>query len=150
VRKADMVSAVILLGLALLVVTGTLDLSYWADVAPGPAFEARWVALVGALLAVLLFISAWTRPEDDALDWPDADGVRRVLLTCALLWGFAISLPYAGFAASGLVFMLAMLMGVQRRAPLPSVLASLITVAGGYAIFITWLQIKLPLGPWGI
>ena len=47
-------------------------------------------------------------------------------------------------------FMLAMLMGVQRRAPLPSVLASLITVAGGYAIFITWLQIKLPLGPWGI
>lgn len=145
-----MVSAVVLLGIALLVAAGTLHLPYWADVAPGPSFEARWVALVGAGLAVLLFMQAWRNREEAALDWPDRDGLRRVLMTCALLWGFAIALPYAGFAASGLVFMLAMLMGVLRRAPVPSLVASLITVAGGYAIFITWLQIKLPLGPWGI
>lgn len=145
-----MVSAAILLGLALLVVTGTLELPFWADVAPGPSFEARWVALVGALLAAMLFVSAWVRKEDSSIDWPDGDGVRRVLLTCALLWGFAIALPFAGFAASGFGFMLAMLMGVLQRPPLPSLLASLITVAGGYGIFITWLQIKLPLGPWGI
>lgn len=145
-----MVSAVVLLGIALLVAAGTLDLPYWADVAPGPSFEARWVALVGAGLAVLLFVQAWRSREEAALDWPDRDGQRRVLMTCALLWGFAIALPYAGFAASGLVFMLAMLMGVLGRAPVPSLVASLVTVAGGYAIFITWLQIKLPLGPWGV
>ena len=149
-RKADMISAAILLGLALLVAMGTLELPYWADVAPGPAFAARWVAVVAGLLAAILFAEAARRTGDSAIEWPDRDGVRRVLATCALLWAFAVALPHAGFALSGFAFMLAMLMGVLRRAALPSLLASLITVAGGYGVFIAWLQIKLPLGPWGI
>ena len=149
-RKADMISAALLLALAAVVATGTLELPYWADVAPGPAFAARWVAMLAAVLAAILFAEAAQRTSDCAIEWPDRDGVRRVLATCALLWAFAVALPYAGFVLSGFVFMLAMLLGVLRRAPLPSLLASLITVAGGYGVFIAWLQIKLPLGPWGI
>ncbi len=149
-RKADMISAATLLGLALLVATGTLQLPYWADVAPGPAFAARWVALIAAALGLILLWEAATRRDDSAVEWPDRDGLRRVLTTGGLLWAFAIALPYAGFVVSALAFMLAMLMVVLRRAPLPSVVASLITVAGGYGIFIAWLQVKLPLGPWGV
>lgn len=149
-RKADMASAAILLGLALLVFTGTLQLPYWADVAPGPAFAARWVAVIAAVLALVLMWEAFTRTSDSAIEWPDRDGLRRVLATSGLLWAFAVALPYAGFALSAFVFMLVMLIGVLRRAPMPAVLASLITVTGGYGIFIAWLQIKLPVGPWGI
>ena len=45
------------------------------------------------------------------------------------------------------VALLVPLAGASGYAPLPP---PFITIAGGYAIFITWLQIKLPLGPWGI
>ena len=149
-RRADLAAGAILLGLALLVAGGTLELPYWAEVAPGPAFAARWVAVLAAALAAILIWEAWTRIEDSAIEWPERDGIRRVLLTGGLLWAFAAALPYAGFAASALVFMLAMLLGVLRRALLPSLLAALITVGGGWAIFFAWLQIKLPVGPWGI
>jgi hypothetical protein len=149
-RKADIVSAVVLLGLALLAVAGTLDLAYWAEVAPGPAFAARWVAVIAAVLGAILLWEAVTRTDTSKLEWPERDGLRRVLLTTALLWAFVLALPYAGFAFSALALMLAMLLMVQRRALLPSVLASLITVAGGWGLFIAWLQIKLPVGTWGI
>ncbi len=149
-RKADMISALVLLALGVGVAAGTLELPYWADVAPGPAFAARWVALIAAVLAAVLFAEAWSRAADSAIEWPERDGIRRVLATCLLLWAFCLALPYAGFVMAGTVFMMAMLMGVQGRAVAPSALATAITVAGGYGIFIQWLQIKLPLGPWGI
>ena len=149
-RKADMASAAILLALAVLAAAGTLDLPYWADVAPGPAFAARWVALIAGALAVILLWEAVTRTSDSAIEWPERDGIRQVLATVTLLWAFCIALPYAGFAAAALGFMLAMLLGVQRRPLLPSLLTSVITGAGGYGIFVAWLQVKLPAGPWGI
>lgn len=149
-RKADMVSAVILLGLALLAVVGTLELPYWSDVSPGPAFASRWVGVIAAVLGVLLLGEAATRTDASVIEWPERDGARRVLLTCVLLSAFGLLLPYAGFALAGVAFMLAMLLGVQRCPLLPSLLATVITIAGCYGIFIGWLQVKLPLGPWGI
>jgi putative tricarboxylic transport membrane protein len=149
-RKADIISAVVLLALAVGVAVGTLELPYWAEVAPGPAFAARWVAAIAAVLAAVLLWEAWSRGTDSAIEWPERDGVRRVLAACVLLWAFCLALPYAGFVTAGAAFMMAMLVGVQGRALAPSALATVVTVAGGYAIFIRWLQIKLPLGPWGI
>ena len=149
-RKADMISALVLLALAVLVATGTLELPYWAEVAPGPAFAARWVAAIAAVLAGVLFWQAWTRDADHALEWPERDGWRRVVTTGLLLWAFCVALPFAGFAVAGTAFMLTMLLGVQGQRLLPSLLATLVTVGGGYGIFVAWLQIKIPVGPWGI
>ena len=149
-RKADIASAVILLALALLAVAGTLELPYWSDVSPGPAFASRWVGIVAAGLGTILLWEAATRTHSSAIEWPGRDGARRVLLSSALLCAFGLLLPYAGFALAGVAFMLAMLLVVQRRPLLPSLLATVVTVAGCYGIFIGWLQVKLPLGPWGI
>ncbi len=149
-RKADMTSGAILIGLSGLVAIGTLELPYWPDVTPGPAFAARWVALVGAVLGIILFWQAAGRGEEFPIEWPEPAGTRSVVYACGLLWLFCLSLPFAGFVTSGAVFMMAMLVGVQRMPVWPSALATLITIAGGYGIFIKWLQVKLPLGPLGI
>ena len=149
-KIADMVSAAVLMALAALTAAGTLDLPYWSDVSPGPAYAARWTALLAAILGAILLGEAATRTGSSTIDWPGREGARRVLLAALLLWAFCIALPIAGFAESGVAFMLAMLLGVQRRPLLPSLATTAITVAGCYAIFIVWLQVKLPIGPFGI
>ena len=149
-KVADIVSGLILLALAIAAAAGTLDLPYWSEFTPGPAFAARWIALVAVTLAGLLLWEAATRPAHAAIEWPEREGVRRVALAAVLLWAFFLAMPWLGFGLTAVAFMLAMLLLVQRRALVPSLLATGITVAASYAIFITWLQIKLPLGPWGI
>jgi putative tricarboxylic transport membrane protein len=149
-RVADIVSGAILFGLGVLAAAATLELPYWTETTPGPAFAARWVALIGVVLGTMLIAEALSRTDSSAIEWPEREGIRRVLLTIALLWAFCVLLPTAGFVLSALAFMLTMLLGVQRRQLLPSVLASAITVAGCYGIFIVWLQVKLPMGPWGL
>ncbi len=149
-RRADIASAAVLLVLAVIVAAGTLDLPYWSEFTPGPAFAARWVAFVAAVLAASLLWEALTRSEHAVIEWPDREGLRRVLLACALLLAFLLAMPWVGFTLDATLLMLAMLIGVQRRGLLASLAATAITVAGAWGIFIVWLQIKLPAGPWGI
>ena len=149
-RTADIISAAILLALALVAGAGTLDLPYWSEFSPGPAFAARWIALVAAVLAALLMWEALTRTEHAAIEWPDREGVRRVGLACVLLWAFVAALPWLGFTLDATALMLALLLLVQRRPLAPSLLTTAITVAGAWGIFIAWLQIKLPVGVLGV
>lgn len=149
-RRADIASALALLSLAAVVAAGTLNLPYWSDFAPGPAFAARWIAVVAALLAGFLLWEALTWSEHADVDWPDREGLRRVVLACVLLWAFLLAMPWLGFTVAAALLMLAMLLGVQRRRLIPSLATTVITVAGAWGLFIAWLQIKLPLGPWGI
>lgn len=149
-KTADITSAAILIALAILVAAGTLDLPYWSEFSPGPAFAARWTALVGGILGALLLWEALTRAQHDPVEWPDREGMRRVALAMGLIWTFFIALPWLGFAASASLFMLAMLLMVLRRQPWPAFAATVITVAATYGIFIAWLQIKLPQGPFGL
>jgi putative tricarboxylic transport membrane protein len=147
-KRLDIAAALILLALSGLVAAGTSHLPYWSDFAPGPAFASMWVAGTVALIAVLLLARA-LRAEPEPADWPDRDGAGRVLLTLAALWLLAALLPWLGFVAAATLFLLAMLLVVQRRRLGPSLLATFITVAGAQAIFGLWLQIDLPKGPLG-
>ena len=149
-KIADIAAGLILLALAIAAAAGTLDLPYWSEFSPGPAFAARWLALIAGVLAILLLWDALTRTESSAIEWPEREGARRVAFASLLLWAFVLALPRLGFGIAGVLFMLAMLLLVQRRAVLPSLIATAITVGASYALFISWLQIKLPLGPWGI
>ena len=149
-KTADIVSAVVLLAIAAAAAAGTLDLPYWSEFSPGPAFGARWAAALAALLAVLLLIEAVTRTEHANIEWPDREGIRRVMLAIAMLWAFLAAMPWLGFTVCATVLMLAMLLLVQRRPLVASLATTAITVGIAYGIFVAWLQIKLPLGPWGV
>jgi putative tricarboxylic transport membrane protein len=148
-RTADIAAAAILFVLSAVAALDTLSPAYWSEFAPGPAFAARWTAFVAALLAAFLLWEALTRTDDAALEWPSREGARRVALAAALLSTFVLVLPWLGFALSALAFMLAMLLLVQRRRPVPALVATAVTVALTHAIFISWLDIKLPQGPLG-
>ena len=63
---------------------------------------------------------------------------------------FLVVLPLLGFVLSATVFMLSLLLLVQRRSLVPSLITTVVTVAGTYSVFGLWLAIDLPKGPFGL
>ncbi len=73
----------------------------------------------------------------------DSEGRMRAL-------GYDVPLHlFLGFAVSGIIFMLVLLLVVLRRRIVPSLATTAITVAMIQGIFVQWLSVKLPTGPWG-
>ncbi len=147
-RRLDIATAVIMLGLSAIVIAGMSGYAYWLDYAPGPAFAPYLIAGCGILLSLLLLVTALRRDREPA-PWPDAVGRSRVLYTTIGLVLFVAALPFLGFVVSGVVFMLVLLLVVLRRKVVPSLATTAITVAMIQGIFVQWLSVKLPTGPWG-
>ncbi len=148
-RKIDIVAALVLIGLSALVAFQTWDLPYWSTFAPGPAFAALWVAAAGALIGVILLAQSVRSRSEEEADWPDRTGARQVVLGIGALWVLFAMLPYLGTVISGVIFMLLFLLGIARRPILPSLFATLITVGLIESVFVYWLNIRLPTGPFG-
>jgi|SRR5687768_12905160 putative tricarboxylic transport membrane protein len=147
-RRLDIATAVIMLALSAIVIAGLSGYAFWLDYAPGPAFAPYLIAGSGIFLSLLLLVAA-LRGGQESADWPDAFGGRRVAYTVIALILFVAALPFLGFAFSGIVFMLVLLLLVLRRRMVPSLATTAITVALVQGIFVQWLSVKLPTGPWG-
>jgi putative tricarboxylic transport membrane protein len=148
-RILDVAPALFMLGLSAVVFVGTGDLPYWADFTPGPAFVPRWVAGVGALIALILLIKAWRAGGSAKPDWPEKAGALRVGLTTLGLILCVPLAPYAGFIAVGFVFMMGMMIGILRRKFIPSLLTAVFTAGLLQFVFVWWLKVPLPAGPLG-
>jgi hypothetical protein len=137
-----------MLGLSAIVIAGLSGYAFWMDYAPGPAFAPYLIAGSGILLALILLVAA-LRGDQEQADWPDRVGGRRVLYTVIGLVLFVTALPFLGFAVSGIVFMMVLLLAVLRRRLVPSLATTAMTVALVQGIFVQWLDVRLPAGPWG-
>jgi putative tricarboxylic transport membrane protein len=149
-KTADIVSAVVMLVLSGVVFMSTRDLPYWADFAPGSAFAPFWVAATGAALSISLLVGALRRQTNPPVDWPDRKGFQRVVLTAAGLWAVIALAPILGLIATAVLFMLFLLIVVERRRLLPSLFTTAITTALVYGVFAAWLGIAFPKGMLGI
>ena len=148
-KRLDIASAAVMLVLAALVVAGTPELDVWDDVGPGSRFMPVWVAGVTAVLSSLLVLEARRRAADP-VDWPDRTGLRRVASTFAGIIAFVLAAPWLGFVVTTALFVVALLLIVERRPLLPSLVSGLVTAALIHAIFIAWLSIALPKGILGV
>jgi len=149
-KAADIVSACVMLVLAVVVLAATRDLPYWADFAPGSAFAPFWVAAAGILCSIVLIVGALRRRSHPPVDWPDHRGLRRVVLTAAGLWAIVALAPVLGLVATAVLFMLFLLLVVLRRHLWPSLLTTAVTTALVYGVFSAWLGIAFPKGLLGI
>ena len=149
-KTADILSAVVMFVLSGVVFLTTRDLPYWADFAPGSGFAPLWVAMTGAVLAIALLVGALRRQDDPPADWPDRTGWRRVLLTAAGLWAVIVLAPILGLMSTAVIFMLFLLLAVERRRLWPSLFTTAVTTALVYGVFSAWLGIAFPKGVIGI
>ncbi|WP_230532106.1 tripartite tricarboxylate transporter TctB family protein [Microvirga roseola] len=149
-RIVDITSALVMLAVSAGVYIATRHLPYWADFAPGPAFAPFWISAAGAVLSLILLVGALRRQASPAGDWPDRSGAFRVILAAVGLWTVVILAPLIGLLPVATLFMLFLLIIVERRSILPSLLTVAVTMGLVYGVFSAWLGIAFPKGMLGI
>ena len=98
------------------------------------------------LLSLLLLVESRGRGGAAGVEWPDREGLRRVAMAFAALVAFALLSPVLGMMSSAALFMVFLLIVVQRRGIAPSLATTAITTGLIYAVFVRWLGVRLPTG----
>ncbi len=127
-------------------IAGAREMPMWERETPGPgwlpfAFGAMLVALsaAAALQAIL-------RPAPV----PEAGGgVRKPLLVLGATLAAVLGLELIGFLPSVFLMLLALFALAERKKLLPSLLAAAGVSAALHLIFVVWLGVPLPAGPFG-
>ena len=149
-KTVDIVCALVMLVLSAVTYFATRDLPYWSEFAPGSAFGPVWVALAGVLISILLIVDALRRRENTPPDFPDRRGFTRVVMTAVALWVVVYLTPILGLIGTAVLFMLFLLLVVERRPLVPSLFTTLATTGLVYGVFSVWLGIAFPKGVLGI
>jgi putative tricarboxylic transport membrane protein len=120
---------------------------------PGPGFFPLWLGLVGATLAIILFVQVRRQPADGPGDErlaPDRPAVRRILAVLILLAAVALLLDPLGFRLTALLFTALLLPGLGVRSPIIIAIFAATAGFGVFHVFYYWLKVPLPLGVFGI
>jgi putative tricarboxylic transport membrane protein len=150
VRTVNIAAALVFLALSVITAIGTRELAYWTDFAPGPAFAPVWIAAAGALLSLLLLAREMRNPSKERADLPEQTGWVRVLVTVAALTAALVLAPAFGLVPSVALLTLFVLLAVERRRLLPSLVVTVLTTALVHGVFVAWLNVALPKGPLGL
>jgi hypothetical protein len=137
-------SSLMLAAMAAAILSMTGD-AYWAGFAPGPAFMPYWVAGFGALIACLLLVKS-IRKGADAPDEVDFSDFKQAGVVIALLCALLLFLPWIGLLVGTTIMILAILIGLQRRPIVPSLVTAAGTMLLVQGVFNSWLGIDLPKG----
>ena len=149
-RKTDLISAVVLLGLAPLIGIEARRLSYWAGPhVPGPGFLPFWLTVGLAVGAVGILVEGRLHPGENVAWFPSRDARNRLLLLTLLttLLVFAIW-PLGMLVAIGLYLLIFLMIFMPGRWVIILTMA-IVTPLAVYLIFERWLKVPLPQGVFG-
>ena len=149
-RGADRIAGAGLLVLAVSFSAGALThYAYWGENGPGPAFLPFWLGLSMALLATILLVGA-IRSADPGEPWlPRGEGLRRLVLVLGISIAFVSLLNVLGMALGTVLFLIALLRGLDRRPWHVTLAVALAVAAVNYLIFAYWLKVPMPAGVLG-
>jgi putative tricarboxylic transport membrane protein len=151
-KKADMIT-----GVVLLVLSGFVSQEAWrmpssATFGPGAGFLPFWLGVVLAAMATILFVSAWRRPateKDSEAVFPVKKALFAITSVLVGLAGYIILIEVLGYLVDTFLFIL-FLMKVVEREKWP--LTLMVAVGTTAVLFITFqflLQITLPSNMFG-
>jgi putative tricarboxylic transport membrane protein len=136
--------ALFVLAAALAWEAGKLPMGSLAD--PGPGFLPLALAIALAAFAILIFAFDRTSRPWSELEWPEAPRALGILAATAFA---AYALERLGYRLAIFLVGAFLLLGLERKGLLASLIGSLALSFGTYYLFSTLLKVPLPLGPWG-
>lgn len=142
-RLHGFVAATAVLALGAAASVGALGLGYWVR-GPGPGFFPLWLGVLLMTLAVLWAVQLW-HGENVHVAEPIRTGGR--LAVGLVLGGLLITivlLDAIGFQVAMTMFVLFILLVVNRRRVLESVIVAVICGFGVYVMFANVLRVYLP------
>ena len=119
---------------------------------PGPGFFPFWLSLLGAGLAVAIWVGAFrSRPEAEAEPlWPRGAGIGRIFAILGAIAAAAALLDPLGYRLTALLFLGALAPLLGARSPIAIAAVALVGSFGVYLVFNDWLDVILPVGPFGV
>lgn len=149
-NRVDQIFAVFWVALGVLILINGRQLGYLANFGPGPGFMPFWVGLSIVALGIALFAKSIMRPSDDTVELPASWPLVQMALVIASLIGFALLAERLGFILCIFALFLFLLIAVERRGVLVSLVISVIAGAGFWFTFDYMLQMQLPAGLLGL
>ncbi len=151
-KKAEMITGVLLLVLSGLVIWNSLAMPPSATFGPGAGFLPFWLGVLLAVLATILFVSAWQTQASDKEGKPVFPGKQPLFSITLVLVGLAVYIlliDVLGYVVDTFLYIV-FLVKVVEREPWPLTLK--LAVAGTAGLFITFhllLKITLPYNMFG-
>jgi putative tricarboxylic transport membrane protein len=146
-RPVEAVPSVFLIGVSVLSLVGSQNLTYWADITPGPRFFPVWIAGISIALSLALLLQLRRGTDTGITELPDRKALVRIALTIAAMAAFAVAAPLVGMVVAVVAFMLFILVGVLRQRAHSSAIAAAIIAGVIELIFVRTLKIALPSIP---
>ena len=149
-RSADRIAGAALLALAVAFATFALrQYAFWGENGPGPAFLPFWVGVVLALLAVILLVGA-VRSGDAGEAWlPDRTGRLRIGLVLGATVAYVALLGVLGMTIATALFLVVLVRWPDRQPWRVAITVALAMAAANHLVFVRWLHVPLPEGPFG-
>jgi putative tricarboxylic transport membrane protein len=149
----DRLAAVVLIALAAGAIFAARTLPYWVGNAPGPGFVPFWLGVLLACAAAALLVRTWAgasaRVAPAAPVLPSGAAAVRLAAVIGLTIATAVLAPVIGFVLASALFMgatLAYLRPGHARANWTATFAAPVVV---WLLFVKWLAVPLPAGPFG-
>jgi putative tricarboxylic transport membrane protein len=151
-KKADLITGIVLLVLSGLVIGEAWRMPDSASFGPGAGFLPFWVGVILAVLAVLLLVSVWTRQVTEKDISSPFPGKKAMLAITGVLGGLAayiLLIEVLGFLVDTFLYVAFLLGVVERERWRLTVSVALFTTIGLYVIFQVLLTIGLPKNMFG-
>jgi putative tricarboxylic transport membrane protein len=151
-KKADMITGVVLLALSGFVIQDSLRMPASATFGPGAGFLPFWLSVLLALFATILFVSAWRRPatkKDSEAIFPGKQALIAITLVLVGLAVYIFLIEVLGYLADTFLFIVFLMKAVERE---NWRLTLMVAVGATAVLFITFqilLQITLPSNMFG-
>jgi putative tricarboxylic transport membrane protein len=151
-KKADLITGIVLLVLSGCVIGGALRMPQSASFGPGAGFLPFWVGVILAVLATLLLASVWTRqatPKDIASPFPDKKALLAITGVLGGLAAYILLIEALGFLVDTFLYVVFLLGVIERERWQTTVTVALLTTVGLYTVFQVLLTISLPKNMFG-
>ena len=153
-KNRDVLSSLVCIGIGILFCIGSVK---FGDIRAGFPSAGFFPFITGVILAFLALIqvvgvfTAGKAGEDKAEDFfPQQDSVKRLLITLAILFLYAIALEYVGFLITNFLFMVLLLRGLEPQGWKTVLVTAFLTSISCYVLFDILLKVPVPRGILGI
>lgn len=151
-RRPYLITASLLIALALFIGWEAHNLSYYSALGPGPGFFAFWLSICLGAASIGMAVEAWRAPVQPlpADFLPGRDGLRKIAaIIGALIVTIAVFEPL-GFRLTMLALVGFLLVVLGQRSLILTPVVALLSSFGVYELFVKALGVPLPIGVLGI
>jgi hypothetical protein len=150
-RLYDLISSLFFSTCGLLIAVGSLGMPIGRLGEPGPGFMPLFVGILMGILSISLFIrSLRAGISERKAFWLDRTQWHKVFATSLGLLIYALALRGFGFALITLFLMVFLFKVIGELNWKVSIAGPILATSFFYLLFKVWLEVQLPVGPFGM